>query len=444
MITLKVTNTEMLFSTLKTARIRTLLGLLLATYLSPAMAGYDVSYLWHRQLPSVELYMEKVGHVLGPGVSEKLRIVQQPGIYGLIYFRNGSSSKAVQVAKVHTRLLRTRGLERAAAVKSVNWNFVDTNSKNTSKPTPPAKKAIEAAPPVVQKPLATSKTNSVPKAPIITTSAAKGKKASLSSEQARELELAIEKKVKRLRAKGLIAKDERTAWSVYDFTSGEKLVDINEDAVFQGASLVKPFFAMAYFHQVKKGSLKFGSTSRRHMERMIQRSNNHSTNWILRKIGGPRAVQKILKNNYPNIFQETRIVEYIPAGGRTYRNRASVHDYSRFLYALWKGEIPGAKEIKRMMALPGKDRLFTGAKSIPKGTKVYNKTGSTARLCGDMGILVVKDKHGNRYPYTLVGIIEKDGRARNYTSWIRSRGNIIREISNIVYRSISRQHNLSS
>ena len=151
-----------------------------------------------------------------------------------------------------------------------------------------------------------------------------------------------------------------------------------------------------------------------------------------------REVERILKRQYPAIFQDIQLVEYIPAGGKTYRNKASVHDYSRFLYALWKEEIAGAREIKRLMALPGRDRIYTGVRGVPKGTKVYNKTGSTARLCGDMGILNVKGTDGKRYPYTLIGIIEKEQNASDYTSWIRSRGNIIRNVSSIVIRVLPR------
>jgi beta-lactamase class A len=159
-------------------------------------------------------------------------------------------------------------------------------------------------------------------------------------------------------------------------------------------------------------------------------------------VGGPQAVERILKRQYPAIFQEIHLVEYIPAGGRTYRNKASVHDYSRFLYALWKEEIAGAREIKRLMALPGPDRIYTGVRGVPKGTRVYNKTGSTARVCGDMGILSIQGAGGRRYPYTLVGIIEKGQSAPDYTTWIRSRGDIIRNVSSIVYKGIAEHHDI--
>jgi beta-lactamase class A len=260
--------------------------------------------------------------------------------------------------------------------------------------------------------------------------------------QYHDLEKALEKYIKKLRRQGKISADERTGWSVYDFTTGEKLVTINEDVQFQAASLIKPFVATAFFHKVRNGSLIYGPRSRRHMERMIQQSDNKSTNWIMRHVGGPRAVEKILERHYPSVFEDTYIVEYIPASGRTYRNKASIQDYSRFLNALWKETIPGAKEIKRLMALPGKDRIYTGTKDIPSGTVVYNKTGSTSRLCADMGILIVKDKNGKQYPYTIIGVIEKQHRARPYSSWIRSRGNVIRNVSNLVYQNLAERHSL--
>lgn len=363
-----------------------------------AAARYDVSYLWHRSLSSVESYRQAVGRVLGPDVSRRLRIVRKPGLYGLIYHRNGTSAGAARAARIHSRLLRARGLERAAPVRSKGWNFVND-----------------------------------PRAP---------RTAAQGGRPIQGLESAIERYIKEQRRRGRISRDELTAWAVYDFTTGKKLVDINEDVQFQAASLVKPFFAMAFFHKVKQGRLIYGPKSRRHMRRMIQYSNNVSTNWILRRVGGPAAAQRILARRYPHIFKDTRIVEYIPRGGRTYRNKASVHDYSRFLYALWMDQIPGSREIKRFMALPGPDRLYTGAGAVPKGTKVYNKTGSTARLCGDMGILVARDRNGREYAYILVGVIEKQRRARNYGLWIRSRSNVIRTVSNLVYEKISDYHDL--
>lgn len=257
-----------------------------------------------------------------------------------------------------------------------------------------------------------------------------------------ELEGEVERYVKSLRAKNGIRNDERTAWLVYDFTSGKKLVSINENAQLQAASMIKPYLALAFFHQVKAGKLTYGSTSKRHMELMIQKSNNTSTNWVIKQTGGPSATQALLKRHYPSLCQQLSLVEYIPAGGRTYRNRGSAADYARLLDALWRGRLPSSQETLRLMALPGKDRLYTNAKRVPTGTKVYNKTGSTAMCCGDMGILVARGSNGRTYPYLVVGIIESGSRNRAYGPWISSRGNVIREVSNLTFLSMKKRYSL--
>lgn len=353
---------------------------------------YDVSYIWSRSLSGVQEYRDQVADVLGPDVTGRLKVVTRGDMFGLVYLRHGDRSGTNRVALVHTRLLQSRGLEAALPMRSRDWDVIDDGAESGSNPGIP------------------------------------------------DLEAAVEDYINRLRREGKITDDERTAWSVYDFTSGEKLVSINEDEQFEAASMIKLFIAAAFFSRVEKGELIYGRNSRRHMERAIQRSNNASTNWLIRKIGGPKAVERILKGRYPGIFQDTHIVEYIPRGGRTYRNKASPHDYSRFLYGLWEGDIFGAREIKRLMSLPGPDRIYTGVASIPVSTRVYNKTGSTARVCGDVGILTVKGPDGKRYPYTMIGIIEKERRARDYRAWIRSRGAVIRKVSGIIYRGIVDRH----
>jgi beta-lactamase class A len=397
------------------AIISSLLILLAALPRLAAADFYDVSYVWSRNLEGVRDYRDRVAGVLGPGVAKDLEVVAKGNLFGLVYSRHGDSAGAKRVAQAHTRLLRSRGLEAAAPVRSGGWTRVD------------ARAAVELASLV---PVSVPKVSRSKMTPTERT------------REIRNIEAAVEAYIERLRGEGKLAPDERTGWSVYDFTTGEKLVTINEDMQFQAASLVKPFIAAAFFYRVEQGDLVYGSTSRRHLRRMIQHSNNASTNWVARQVGGPKAVERILKRQYPGIFQNTHLVEYIPANGRTYRNKASIHDYSRFLYAIWKDEIAGAAEIKRLMALPGSDRIYTGVPEVPKGTRVYNKTGSTARLCGDMGILSVRGRGGKRYPYTLIGVIEKEQSAADYTTWIRSRSEVIRNVSSIVYKGIAQHHDI--
>ncbi|MBK1647427.1 serine hydrolase [Rhabdochromatium marinum] len=256
--------------------------------------------------------------------------------------------------------------------------------------------------------------------------------------------------VKRMRAEGRISSSERTSWSIYDFSTRQKLVAINEDIPRQAASMIKPFVAQAFFYLAdrRRSGPQFTSSVRDIMEQSIRRSSNTATNELMHMVSrangnhGPQDVERVLKQYAPGVFRETSVVEYIPAGGRTYRNRASAHDYSRFLFALWHSRLPHARDLRDIMGLPNHDRITRGVSSIPAHVRVYDKTGSTARLCGNMGIIECQDSRGRPRPYTFIGIIERDSRTESYTSWITARSNALRSVSNLVYLYMKNQHQL--
>jgi beta-lactamase class A len=256
--------------------------------------------------------------------------------------------------------------------------------------------------------------------------------------------------VKRMRAEGRISSNERTSWSIYDFSTRKKLVSINEDIPRQAASMIKPFVAQAFFYTADRRSsgVQFSSSVRDIMEQSIRRSSNTATNELMRMVShangnhGPGDVEQVLKRYAPGVFRETRVVEYIPTGGRTYRNLASAHDYSRFLFALWHSRMPHAEELRDIMGLPNHDRITRRVSSIPAHVRVYDKTGSTARLCGNMGIIECQDDRGRSRPYTFIGIIERDSRTESYTSWITARSNALRSVSNLVYLYMKNRHQL--
>lgn len=247
---------------------------------------------------------------------------------------------------------------------------------------------------------------------------------------------------------GHLARNERTAWLVYDFTSGRYLVSINANLAYQSASMIKPFIALAFFNKVREGKLQYTLYHRHRMEAMIQRSDNQATNYFIGLLNrtsarsGPAEAEHTLKQRHPGIFRQTRIVERIPSGGRSYRNRASATDYHRFLYALWYEQLPYSEELKRLMGLPKRNRLYTNANGVARQTRVLDKTGTTARLCGDMGIMIAQGRNGRSYPYTFIGIIEKSHPAGNYAAWKDSRGNVIRNVSSMVYRHMRQMYNL--
>ncbi|MDE2490368.1 MAG: serine hydrolase [Elusimicrobia bacterium] len=375
---------------------------------TPALGAgpaFDVSYLWHPERANVVAYERKVAQLLGPAVAARLRVVKGSDNYGLIYMRHGARDSTFALSRRHTLLLVKHGLEPAVIIPSQAWQVLPLPEAA------PAREAVVAAP----KPAGPPPTR---------------------------LERRIESYIAGLRRRGRVRGDERTSWSVYDFTSGKKLVSINEDEAFETASMIKPFIALAYFDAVAKGTRRYGPAERRRMELMIRDSDNASADWFLRRLGGPRAVQRRLTAAYGPMLRGLRLVEYIPLSGRTYRNKATAHDYSRFLYALWRGELPGSAEIKRVMGLPKPDRLTEGVEDMPDSVEVYDKTGTTARLCGDMGILVAKTPEGKAYPYIMVGVIQKGDHARHYFTWMRRRGDVIRGVSGLVYRYIAARHEI--
>ncbi len=368
---------------------------------------YDVSYLWRATLPQAQA-REKQLSILGPRVARQLRIVVADGGYGVIYLREGDAHAASLTASVHRRLLKRKHLGSAWPVPSRAWIEVAQNGSRRAQPKAERRRAVAA-----------------------------------QTAERSELEALIDQHVKAMRRRGHLAADERTAWSVYDFTTGETLVEINADLELQTASLVKPFLALAFMSQVQRGKLAYDAQSRRQMRRMIQVSDNRAADWVMRRLGGPAAVQRLLRDRFGSLLPGVKIREYIPRSGRTYRNKATARDYSRFLLALWRDDLPGSDEIKRLMALPKKDRLRTGV-PLPRDIEVYDKTGSTSHLCGDIGVLTAKGPDGKQYAYTLVGIIEKRRAARHYFRWLRSRGNVIRDISYLVYHGVGAMHGFAS
>jgi beta-lactamase class A len=395
---------------------------------------YNVSYGLGPNLEALKRTYSRIYRYLGQEVGKNLFIEQtDSGNYTLIYRRRGDKKSTLRVAGKHGKLLRKKKITASITPENNNpvvfgeASHLDDAEEpmDQAEPEETAARAPAAPPAGVQLPITPSEQKiTVAQTPDET-----------------EVERHIESFIRELREQGKISQDEMTGWMVYDFTRDQCLVDINANQAFQAASMIKPFVALAFFHQVKKGRLVYGPKSRRKMEAMIQRSNNAATNWIMRQVGGPAQCEAILQQEYGHIFKKTEIKEYIPANGRTYRNSAMPADYVRFLRALWNKELPYGKELRRLMALPGQDRLYHGT-PIPRGTLVYNKTGSTAHLCGDMGILAPRAQNGRRYPYAIVGIIERRSLPSYYGRWKMARGNVIRQVSTLVYEEMKKKYKL--
>ncbi|WP_245936041.1 serine hydrolase [Suttonella ornithocola] len=252
----------------------------------------------------------------------------------------------------------------------------------------------------------------------------------------------VQNAIQKMRLDDRIANDEKTVWLATDIHTGRAFLEINPNQPMQMASMVKPLVIQAYLycHYLKNPQLyPLNDRIMEEMRAMIVKSNNTFTNYLFKRLGGPQGVQWMLRKQAPNIFRNIHIVENIPSGGKTYLNKATAADYTRFMHALWRNQLPGAEILKNLMSIKNHNRITVNTQHIPNTLTVYDKTGSTSRLCGNFGIIDYHDSRGNSRPYTFTGIIEKKHSAKNYASWITSRSNVMREISDIVYLFISQQ-----
>ena len=410
---------------------------------------YNVCYGLGPNVEALKERYHKLYGYLGEELGKKL-LIEKTGYdnYTLIYRMRGNKGAATALAKKHAKLLKAKKVRTSITAENNNEvvygesSLLDDIGETVAKEEVPVSapaEPVKGPRPIVEatkvKKTRPVESTTVDIAPVL------APKAKLVAGNNAEVERQVAEMLRELQKKGALRGDEKSGWVVYDLQNDTTLVEINANELFQAASMIKPFVALAYFHQVKNGKLKYGSKARQNMEAMIQRSNNSATNWVMKQVGGPSKCEQILRQHYGHIFHRTIISEYIPAGGKTYRNSALPSDYARFLKALWRRELPYEKELRRVMALPGHDRLYDGT-SLPRGTIVYNKTGSTARLCGDMGILVLKTRNGGRYPYAIVGIIERETKAADYGTWMKTRGNVIRRVSSLVYEGMKTNRNL--
>jgi beta-lactamase class A len=419
---------------------------------------YNVSYGLGPNFDALQASWEKVAGMLGSGVAKALYIERtDAGNFALVYKRYGDVESTAAAAKRHDKLLRGTGV-RASFIEERNNEIVWTGSSAAAaalqpeppepeppepeppEPEPPEPEPPEPGPPEPEPPEPEPPEPEPPEPEPPGPAPADDPFALAPGASA--LQATINDYVQDLRRRGQVAKDEQTSWLIYDLKRDETVAVINGDAPRQAASMIKPLVMLAFFDRVEAGRVRYGSKSREQLQLMIQKSSNPATNWVIDQLGGPERVNALLRERYPTLLPHTRVVEKIAAGGRTYRNRASATDYGRFLRAAWFDRLPQAGEMLRIMNLPGRDRIYYGAPSIPVGTLIYNKTGSTSMLCGDMGILVARRAAGGRVPFIVVGIIEKASRTSQYTSWIGSRSAVIRKVSDLSYQHMKQRHGL--
>lgn len=193
------------------------------------------------------------------------------------------------------------------------------------------------------------------------------------------------------------------------------------------------------------------------VEVMMTASDNTACDVLLRLLGGPRAVDAWLgAHGYPEVdvsWSELTmaavasgvanlpedgacdhacldaLVAKVPterraAAGRAFepdlRNTASPEDLARFLVALKRGKLLSAPSTEALLAMMR--RNTTGDRRIrallPKGTPVWDKTGTMGRSANDVGLVELPDGKGTLVVVALVKGSEKgyDARERGIAS----------------------------
>ena len=415
---------------------------------------YHIQYGRGTNLQQLARDRGRIAAKLGKQVADRLVIEQLDGRTHAIVYRSWANKNAAQqLAARHRTLLRAHKLTPAVVAAAVRPAVSDASGLATVA-TPAVRQDRGKAMAAVAVPPSTAARTEGPvkaRAPVATqvhvaeVRTGQGKKAAPAVPEAAAVPATtaglngdLQSFLRNQQAKGRLARNDSTALVAYDLTSNTYLASHNAQRSFQAASMIKPFVALAFFHQVDKGKLKYTAQHRQMMVRMIQHSDNEATNWFMRQVGGPARCQALLKQAYGPLVRRVNICEYIPPGGKTYRNSAQPTDYIAYLKALWQHQLPHSEEMLRVMALPGRDRIYWGTQ-LPKGTRVYNKTGTTAHLCGDMGIIVPP---GSRQaPYIIVGIVQRPSKPKDFKHWMVSGGNVIRDFSTLVYREMQDRYN---
>ncbi len=242
------------------------------------------------------------------------------------------------------------------------------------------------------------------------------------------------------RIKGLLSMlgpTEKAVVYVHDIAEENPSVSINAGVPVQAASMIKSFIALAYFHEVSAGNIRH--TQQENLEKMFSKSDNDATNQIIRMLGGPSGIDRILKTYYPLIFQQTGIVEEIPPSGASYLNKASGLDYYRFFAALHSGTLPYSDELKELLGLPKKGFLFY-KNEIPQDIIVRNKGGSTGQATAESASVHIFT-HDGYLNYVFVVIIQrerpKDEPENEWKLWRNKEGYIIRRAFEMVYSEMA-------
>ncbi len=264
-----------------------------------------------------------------------------------------------------------------------------------------------------------------------------------------ELQTEVEAQIATLRRRNQLKKADEVSVLVQDLDSGKTLVGINPDQQRMAASLVKTYVMLASYDKLSRGA-KPPARLERDIRAMIQHSNNGATNRVIRFVGGPEEVDKIVKRYG---FQHTEVVEEIPPNHKTYKNKTSASDLNKLLTQIHGGQLINQRysammldhldsyeesRIERIAELGNQIARFEGELSDRKKTlNLAGKTGYVFGLNGEATRVTFRTPTGKRH-YNFIAIVQnKEVRTIPRASeldWIPPTSGAIRDIFRRVHR----------
>ena len=252
----------------------------------------------------------------------------------------------------------------------------------------------------------------------------------------------ISSEICRLRENRNLLNTDDISIHIHDLSKNETVVNIKADRMRNAASLIKPFVMLTVYDLAQQNKICLTESIENQIYKMITISHNESTNRLIRQIGKGstyKGLEQINATIKKYGFRDTYLVEAIPEGGRTYRNRTSAYDMSEFFRKVYCRTLVSPECSQKMVdiLLNNKVHRIETATLVQDGVPVADKTGYVRGTNGDCGIVFLRNIKHSASDYVVSIIIENPSRPQE--GWGKKKSAVIRHLSNVIYTYFRRQ-----